>query len=307
MDKTGTFRADTCFFDSMVRIMFFHWGKRVIIATAGLMVALMTSPVSGQIADYDPPELQGIDVVEHSGEMIPFDLVFLNDKGDTVSLGDYFNQGKPVILVLAYYECPMLCTLVLNGLSDGLRNLGWAPGKNYQVVTASIDPRETPDLAAGKKKIYLENLALPLEDDGWAFLVGEERQSRALADAVGFEYYYDERIKQYAHPAVIFVLTEDGRISRYLYGIEYSSRDLKLSLMEASEGKIGSTLEKIILYCYHYDPEEGGYVVFAANVMKLGGLLTLGLLLIFLAIVWRIEIRRRKVSVVSTENERSSA
>lgn len=291
----------------MMRIVIFRPKSSLILATAVLTIALVAAPVFGQIADYNPPELQGIDVVEHPGEKIPLNFVFLNDMGDTVRLGDYFGQGKPVILVLAYYECPMLCTLVLNGLSDGLRNLGWVPGENYQVVTVSIDPRETPELAAGKKKIYLENLALPVVDDGWAFLAGEESQSRALADAVGFEYYYDEKTKQYAHPAVIFVLTENGRISRYLYGIEYGSRDLRLSLMEASEGKIGNTLEKIILYCYHYDPEEGGYVVFAANVMKLGGALTLGLLLIFLVIVWRIEIRRRKVPVISDENERGSS
>jgi protein SCO1/2 len=306
MDKTGTFRTFIRFYDSMMRAAN-TWSKNSAnLAMVILTAVLVTSPVSGQIADYSPPELRGIDVVEHLGEKIPLDLVFLNDKGDTVSLGGYFNQGKPVILVLAYYECPMLCTLVLNGLSDGLRNLSWAPGDRYRVVTVSIDPRETPVLAAGKKKTYLENLALPIDDGGWAFLVGHESESRALADAVGFEYYFDEKIKQYAHPAVIFVLTEDGRISRYLYGIEYSSRDLKLSLIEASEGKIGSTLEKIILYCYHYDPEEGGYVVFAANVMKLGGALTLGLLVIFLVIIWRVELRRRKVPAISDKNERDS-
>jgi protein SCO1/2 len=252
------------------------------------------SRASAQIADYAPAELEGIDVIEHLGDTIPPDLTFQDDTGKTVKLGDYFNRGKPVILILAYYECPMLCTLVLNGMSEGVSKLSWVPGADFQMVTVSIDPRETPDLAAGKKKVYLENLSKPVEGDGWAFLVGQESQSRALADALGFKYFYDEKTKQYGHPAVAFILTEEGKLSRYLYGIEFNPRDLKLALLEASEGKIGSTLDRIILYCYHYDADSQGYVVFATNVMKLGGAVTLVVLLVFLGIMWVRERRKTK-------------
>lgn len=266
----------------------------VLMLTASALVFPGIFRVWAQVADFAPPELEGIDVIEHLGDTIPLDLRFQDDTGKVVPLGDYFNRGKPVILILAYYECPMLCTLVLNGMSEGVSKLSWVPGSDFQMVTVSIDPRETPELAAGKKKVYLENLSRPVEGDGWAFLVGEESQSRALAEALGFRYLYDEKTKQYGHPAVAFILTEEGRLSRYLYGIEFSPRDLKLALLEASEGKIGSTLDRIILYCYHYDAESQGYVVFATNVMKLGGAVTLAVLLIFLGMMWIRERRKTK-------------
>ncbi len=269
------------------------------MAGAGLALALALVPAvsaSGQIAAYNPADLQRIDIIEHPGDSVPLDLQFTDDRGRAVRLGDYFDRRKPVILIMAYYECPMLCTLVLNGMSDGIRGLGWPPGDKFQMITVSIDPHETWELAAGKKKTYLENLALPAKDDGWAFLVGQESQSKGLADAIGFKYFYDEGNKQYAHPAAAFVLTGDARISRYLYGIEFTPRDLKLALMEASEGQIGSTIDKIILYCYHFDPEAGGYVVFAANVMKLGGMATLLILVLFLGFLWMTERGKKKSS-----------
>lgn len=271
---------------------------------AAAIILFATAPVTGQIADYNPRELQEIDIIEHSGEVLPLDLNFTDDRGENVILGDYFNRGKPVILTLAYYECPMLCTLVLNGMSEGVRDLGWPPGEKFVMITISIDPSESSQLAAEKKKTYTESLSLPIKEGGWAFLVGEESQSKALADAIGFKYYYDEKNKQYAHPAAAFVITEDGKISRYLYGIEFKPRDLKLALMEASEGKIGSTIDRIILYCYHYDPEAGGYVVFAANVMKLGGGFTLLSLVIFLGVMWMKE-RRKKPAVVIAEKKKT--
>lgn len=273
---------------------------RVVFAAAFVLAGVRYC--SAQVADMNPQKLQGIDVVEHSGEQIPLDLSFIDDHGDSVVLGDYFNKGKPVVLVLAYYECPMLCTYVLNGVSDAARQLGWSPGDKFQIVTISINPLEDYKLAAGKKKVYLENLALPVIGDGWAFLVGEESQSRALADAVGFKYFYDEKIKQYAHPAVVFILTPEGKISRYLYGIQYSPRDLKLSLLEASGGKIGNTIDRVILYCYHYDPDAGGYVVFATNFMKVGGILSLLVLAGFLTLLWRFE-RSKKSATSSVDQE----
>ena len=247
-------------------------------------------PFSGMtqvVTEQPPPQLREVGIEEHLGQTIPLDLQFIDSRGDTVALGKYFRQGKPVILSLVYYDCPMLCTFVLNGLTNSLQKLAWTPGKEFQVVTVSIDPRETPELAANKKYRYLRSLNKPgVPDSGWVFLVGEEAQIQKLADAVGFRYRYDEKQDMFAHTAAIFLLTETGKISRYLYGIEYNERDLRLGLLEASEGKIGSTLEQLILFCYHYDPESQSYVLFATNLMKLGGILTVIVLAIFLGAMW---------------------
>lgn len=256
---------------------------------------LITVPVSAQLNKEEVPELMKIDVEEHLGDNIPLDLQFLDEAGNRVTLADYFNQGKPVMMMMGYYECPMLCNLVFNGVADGVEALGWNPGDKFQIVTVSIDPTETPQLAQAKKKNYMESMGLNENDGGWHFLVGDEAQSAALAEALGFEYYYIDEKDQYAHPAVVFLLTEDGKISRYLYGLEYKQNDLKLGLLEASEGKVGSTIDKIILYCYHYDPDAGSYVVFAGNVMKLGGAIVLVLMVILIGGLWWKE-RRKKVS-----------
>lgn len=266
---------------------------RLLIAT-GLTAALLASSALGQAIKKDDPQLRGVGVEEHLGDKIPLDLTFVNDAGDTVQLSHYFNQGKPVILVLAYYTCPMLCTLVLNGVTDAVRELPWPPGEKYQVLAISIDPRDTPELAAAKKHRYLEALNRKGADAGWDFMVGAADQSKALADAVGFKYRWDEDKQMYAHPAVIFILGEDGKISRYFYGLEYKPADLKLSLLEASQGEIGSTVDRVILYCFHYDPESGSYTVFAANVMKLGGVVTLLLLGSVIGVFWARDRHRRK-------------
>jgi protein SCO1/2 len=216
-----------------------------------LIVALArVGSISAQVIQDSVPELQGIDVVEHLGEMIPLNLTFTNDAGEQVALDHYFHQGKPVILTMAYYTCPMLCTVVLNGLSDGVRQLDWLPGKDFTMLTVSIDPKESLSVAWGKRTRYVGNLGK--SSTCWRFMIGEESQSKALAEAIGFKYYYDEEQKQYAHPAVAFVVGEDGKISRYLYGIEFKPNDLKLALLEASQGKIGNTIDRLILYCYHY-------------------------------------------------------
>ncbi len=266
-----------------------------IIAFVLVFISIIQSHLFAQVIRDSVPELQKIDIVEHLGQTIPLDLTFVNDTGDTVKLGDYFHQGKPVIVTLAYYNCPMLCTMVLNGLSDGIRGLSLTPEKDFTVLTISINPSETATLASAKRTRYMENLGEKGRNDGWRFFVGEESQSRALANAIGFQYYYDEERKEYAHAAGAFVITEDGVISRYLYGLEFKERDLKLALLEASEGKIGSTLDRLILYCFHYDPAAKGYVVMAGNVMKLGGLLTLIIVTIFLSIFWARERAQRTV------------
>lgn len=266
------------------------------IALVLIFMSILQSHLFAQVVRDSVPELQKIDIVEHLGQAIPLDLTFVNDVGDTVQLSEYFHQGKPVIVTLAYYNCPMLCTMVLNGLSDGIRGMSLTPEKDFTVLTISINPTETPTLASAKRSRYMENLGDKGKNDGWRFFVGEKSQSRALADAIGFQYYYDEERKEYAHAAGAFVITEKGIISRYLYGLEFKERDLKLALLEASEGKIGSTLDRLILYCFHYDPSSKGYVMMAGNIMKLGGLLTLVIVTIFLSIFWARERAQRTVS-----------
>jgi protein SCO1/2 len=265
-----------------------------ILCFACIALLALSSRAGAQIVQENPAALQGIDIEEHLGEIIPLDLVFANENGDSVKLEEFFRQNKPVLFSLVYYECPMLCTLILNGLTNGVQKMSWLPGEEFQMVSVSIDPRETPKLAAEKKIRYLKGLGKEdIPEDGWAFLVGQESQIQQLADALGFQYFYDEKQDQYAHPAAAYLLTESGKISRYLYGIEFKPNDLKLGLLEASEGKIGTTLERLILYCYQYDPDAKSYVVFAQNVMKLGGGLALVILIIFLTTLWMRERLRK--------------
>ncbi len=261
-----------------------------------LLIALFQStPARGQMTDYSPASLQKIDVQEHLGESIPLDLTFNNHHGEEVTLGEYFNRDRPVLLTLAYYECPMLCTLVLNGIRNVADSVSWIPGEDYQIVTVSIDPRETPELARTKHEVYLKSLDKQVHDDSWVFLTGSGDQSRQLADALGFRYYYVEEKDIYAHPAVSYVLTESGRISRYLYGIDIQKRDLRLALAEGAEKKIGNPVEKVLLYCYQYSPDKEGYVLMAGNVMKLGGALTVVILGTVLGIFWYRERKRGQV------------
>ncbi|HKK20923.1 MAG TPA: SCO family protein [candidate division Zixibacteria bacterium] len=261
----------------------------VLVALAVIFLGRLS--LSAQTVQDSLKELSGVKVVEHLGDHIPMDLHFTDDQGKAVTIGDYFHKGKPVLLDLAYYECPMLCNLVMNGVSDGIKGLNLKPGKDYEIVTVSINPKDSVFLAAAKKETYIKALNMPGAENGWHFLVGPADQSKALAEAVGFEYKYLPDKDQYAHPACIFLLGPDGKISRYLYGITYKQNDLKLGLIEASEGKIGNTLDKVILFCYHYDPDAKGYALVAGNVMKVGGLITFVLLALFLAFFWIKERR----------------
>ncbi|MEZ5360728.1 MAG: SCO family protein [Candidatus Zixiibacteriota bacterium] len=252
-------------------------------------------PVAAQEIRENDPQLRNIDIVERPGDSIPMDVVLFNDDGKQTTIGEYFDGEKPVILIMAYYSCPMLCNLVLNGVADGGKQLDWIPGDQYRIMTVSIDPTEGFSLARAKKENYITSMGMPAAAEGWTFFTGDSTESRRLADAVGFKYYYDEEKEQYAHAACIFVLTPDGKISRYLYGIEFKPRDLKLALLEASEGRIGNTFDRILLYCYHYDPAAGGYVVLATNIMKLGGVVTLVILGGLLGLFWLREWRKRKL------------
>ena len=221
----------------------------------------------GPVAETTPRELQGVGVDEKLGDKIDLNLTFIAEDGYPHKLAEYFAKGRPVILNLVYYSCPMLCNLVLNGQVEVLRQLPWTPGKEFEVVTVSIDPTENFGLARNKKAAYLASY--DREAPGWHFLTDHEGNVKKLAEQVGFRYRFDQKIGQYAHAAAIFVLTPQGMVSRYLYGVKFKSLDVRLALTEAAEEKFGVT-DKLILYCFHYDPESRSYVPVARNIMRGG-------------------------------------
>ena len=219
-----------------------------------------------------PAQLEGIGIDERLGRQVDLGLEFTAENGYPVALGDFFKKDKPVLLNLVYYSCPMLCNLVLNGQVNVLREIPWTPGEEFEVVTVSINPNETFDLAKRKKAAYLESYGKPVT--GWHFLTDYKGNVKKLADQAGFRYRYDDKQGQFIHSAAIMFLTPDGRMSRYLYGIKFKSRDVRLALTEASEGKLGVTMDKLLLYCFHYDPMARSYVPFARNIMRGGGVLS---------------------------------
>jgi protein SCO1/2 len=232
-----------------------------------------------------PPELQGIAIEEKPGAVLPQEVALTDGDGRTVKLGDYLKDGKPVVLVLAYYRCPMLCSLVVNGLTNGLKDLSWSAGHDYRVLVVSFDPRDTTEIAHQKRMNYLKEYGRPVPDGGFEFLTGDAASVRRLADAVGFHYRWNEQQKEYAHAAGAFVVTPGGKLSRTLYGITFPAKDLRLALTEASEGKLGSAWDKVVLFCFHYDANARGYVLAATRLMKAGGALSVVLLGLFL---WRL-------------------
>jgi protein SCO1/2 len=234
-----------------------------------------------------PEELEGVGIDEKLGDSIDLDLTFIDETGYPVALREYFTPGRPVILNLGYYSCPMLCSLVLNGMTASLREIPWTPGEEFEVVTISIDPTESFGLAAKKKELYLSNYGKPAP--GWHFLADHQGNVKKLAEQAGFDYKYDESREQYAHAAAIMVLTPDGTMSRYLYGIRYKARDLRLALTEASNGAIGEITDRVLLFCFHYDPSEKSYVPFATNIMRAGGVLVVLIMGAFLFRLWKSE------------------
>lgn len=240
-----------------------------------------------------PTAVENLTISEKPDQQLPAALPFLDDHGREVTLGDYFNQGKPIILTLNYYRCPMLCEVTLKGMVDGLRASGLQVGRDYEVVTVSFDALETPKLAAAKKKSYVEYWDDPAALDGWHFLTGEQRQIDTLTTLTGFQYRWVEARKEYAHPAVIMVATPEGKLSRYLYGVRYDPQTLRLTLVDASEGKIGTPMDQILLFCFHYDSAAGRYAPVAFNIMRLGGAITVVLLFFALGMLWLAERKRR--------------
>lgn len=269
---------------------------RAAFALAVAFAALaLASSAAAQLAS-DPMQSVGVrpDLLKQVGidqklnQSVPLNLTFRDEHGQTVQLSQYFGQ-KPVILTLVYYNCPMLCTQILNGVESGLKELPMDIGKQFNVVTVSIDPSEGHVLADVKQEMYTGMYGRPGAAQGWHFLTGDEPQIKQLASAVGFRYAYDPDTKQFAHASAIMILTPEGKISRYLYGIQFPSRDLRLGLVEASEGKIGSPVDAILLFCYHYDPHTGKYGLLISHVIQAGGAFTLLVLGALVLVLFRGE------------------
>ncbi|MDM7922823.1 MAG: SCO family protein [Pyrinomonadaceae bacterium] len=234
-------------------------------------------PSAGQNASGLPETLKTVGIEQRLGEQLPLDAQFRDENGQTVRLGDYFKSGRPTIIALVYYECPMLCNQVLNGLTGSLKGVSLDAGKDFDVIAISFDAREfeRSDLAKNKKAGYMERYGRPGTENGWHFLTGDQAAIDAVTQAIGFTYEWDEKSDQFAHASAIVVATPQGKLSRYFYGIDYAPRDVKLGLVESAENKVGSAVDQLLLYCYHYDPSTGKYGLQILTVIRGGAILTL--------------------------------
>ena len=277
--------------------LFTHIALVLALAAAAAPVRAQSTSASGLAEAGDPASskpgvLARVGIDQRIGERIPLDLPFTDENGHAVKLGDYFGK-RPVILALVYYECPMLCTQVLNGLVSALGVMSFEPGREFEVVAVSFNPKEGPGLAAQKKAAYMERYKRPHTADGWHFLTGTEASIRQLTKAVGFRYELDEKVQQYAHGAAIELLTPKGTLARYYYGIEYSPRDIRLGIIEAAEERVGSVFDQVLLLCFHYDPTTGKYGATVLGLVRLGGVLTVAAFVAFLVVSLRQERTRK--------------
>jgi protein SCO1 len=263
---------------------------------AALTIALLAVSSSAQInsgimsqpANTRPPRLENVGIEQHLDAQVPPDLTFIDDTGKTVKLGDYFGR-KPLILNLVYFNCTMLCGEELAGLASAMRLIKFDVGNEFDVITVSFDPRETPAMAAEKKKDYVGRYGRANATTGWHFLTGQAESINALTKAVGFQYQYDPRSNQFAHATAIMVLTPQGHISRYFYGVDFPPKDLRMGLVEASQNKIGNAVDAVLLYCYHYDPETGKYGAVIGNILRLGAGVTILLIGGLILTLWRLD------------------
>lgn len=280
-------------------------GAFAVLAAAGLALGPAPTPAlpMGQALHGTPPPaanqtlpaiLEKVEIEEKLGAQLPLDRRFTTQDGASVRLGDLLRGGRPMVFTLVYFSCPMLCGLVLTGQSRAMRESGLALGKDFDAVTLSFDPRDTPRLAAERQRGHLQAFGKPEAKRAWTFLTGQEPDIKAITDAVGFRYAYDPRTKQYAHAAVVFVLTPDGRVSRYLYGVEYPARDLRLALVEAGQGRVGTSFDRLLLTCYRYDPSSRTYVPYAMGFVRIAMLGVLGGLCVVLGVFWRRELKARR-------------
>lgn len=271
-----------------ISICKWHLGRRLLGAVVALCAAWLLLPVHAGaklFSDQEAADLEGVGVDENLDGQLPLDAVFLDSEGNQVKLGDYFNNDRPVILTLNYYVCPMLCGLMINGMVDGLKELDFEPGKDYDIVTISFNPVETPKLAKLKKQNYVKYFGRQSAHN-WHFLTGTQANIDAVTEAVGFKYKWVEDTQEYAHAAVVNVCTPEGHISRYLYGVMFEPRTLRMALVEASQGKIGTTVDRVLLFCLHYDPDAGTYNASVMNITRLVGIATVIILLIILVPAW---------------------
>jgi protein SCO1/2 len=285
--------------------------KHNSISAARVLFALMllASSAWGQMnngvmsppANTRPPRLENVGIEQHLDAQVPPDLTFRDETGKTVTLGNYFGR-KPLILNLVYYNCTMLCGEALAGLASAMRLVKFDVGNEFDVVTVSFDPRETPEMAAAKKKDYIGRYGRANAAAGWHFLTGDPDSINALTKAVGFQYQYDPKTNQYAHATAIMVLTPQGRISRYFYGVDFPPKDLRMGLVEASQGKIGNAVDAVLLFCYHYNPETGKYGAMVANILRLAAGATILFLGASLFVLWRMDLSvAKKVATTKTK------
>jgi len=252
-------------------------------------------PTTGTTSMGLPPVLKKVGIDQKLNEKVPLDAVFKDEEGREVRLGQFF-KGKPVVLSLVYYTCPMLCNQILNGMLSSFRQISFNAGEQFEVINVSFDPRDTPAIAAAKKQTYIKAYNRAGGEAAWHFLTGDEANVRRLADAVGFRYLWDEQTKQFAHASGIMILTPEGKLARYFYGVEYPPRDLRLGLVEASQNRIGTPVDTLMLYCYHYDPATGKYGAVVMNIMRVAGVITVGLMVGLFFFLRKISRRRMTVS-----------
>ncbi|HJQ67899.1 MAG TPA: SCO family protein [Blastocatellia bacterium] len=250
-------------------------------------------------AESKPRVLKDVGIDQRLGEQLPLDITLRNENGEPVRLGDFFKE-KPVVLSLVYYECPMLCHEVLTGMTRSFEKLSFSVGKEFEVVTVSFDARETPESARRQKDSYLSWYNRAGASEGWHFLTGDQQAIDRLTEAVGFKYAYDEDTKQFAHASGVMVLTSGGKLARYFYGVEYEPKDMRLGLVEASENRIGSPVDQILLYCYHYDPTTGKYGPVVMNILRLAGIITLMAIALLFVVMYRRNTARLREQAEGT-------
>ncbi len=275
------------------------------VAGAVLVLLFCISPVLAQLtmdptADRLPPQLSDVSIEQRLNQQVPLQLLFHDERGQSVTLGEFFEPGRPVILSLVYFDCRMICSQTLSSLSATLRHLKFDPGQQFEVLTISFNPREKSEQAAAAKSKYLEMYGRAGSANGWRFLTGDESSIDTLANAVGFHFRWDPRTQQFAHATGIMLLTPEGRISRYYYGTQYFASDLRLGLIEASKNEIGTLADQIVLYCYHYDPRTGRYGVIVFRVMQISGGLTLALVAGFIIFFVRTDPNRARRSLLES-------
>jgi protein SCO1/2 len=255
-------------------------------------------PEVGRVSTGLPAPLKNVGIDQRLNERVPLEAIFKDDQGREVRLGDYF-KGKPVVLALVYYTCPMLCNQVLNGMLSSFRAISFNASEQFEIVAISFDPRETPEIAAAKKRTYVKAYNRPTAEAGWHFLTGDETNIKRITEAVGFRYSWDEQTKQFAHASGIMVVTPEGTLARYFYGIEYPPKDVRLGLVEASANRIGSPVDALMLYCYHYDPSTGKYGAVVMNIVKVAGVVTIALIAGLILTLIKVS-SRRKLAVITT-------